>query len=606
MSWKSIKLLFGHLATDTRDAPRDKNKQQTAGDAQEEEEVENHDVAQDAQGEGVEEVENHDVSGYQAQRPTLSLSTIQGYKSALKAYYSDQDLAFSARGLKDSQGGLTLNERLNTVIEGYARVVTEKKAAGIMRMKEGRNSLTVQGYMDICKQVINLAKEGGPSATSVYLRASWSLGTTQDRYITGGEGNDNFSRRILAGNNLKKESFDVLTPHFTKAALTKLHQTGYHRFIDGYDTFPDGFKRCIPVFLANILYHLDTLKRWFPARHCLWGAPLFVAFGSDTMQQLQDLKKEVILCHGHCEDCRMSCAGVPPDIENISQIRSLKESITGLQQTNKENNDSLKELLSELRLSLPQELCQAMLERIEVNSANPVTRQDIEALKLEFSKLLDEKLAGLVRRNTDVNGTGEGTASSDLVGDNDGQIIGEGVRGQVFTWDGRLHPVPREFEFPQKIDCKNMWQRWHLGQINITKEGTTQNIGPLKVLDTKDLIKRNMRKNLSKARLVMGEVEKIARALQLLKDGESVNHSNYSLIFDAAYKEVIRQRYGETAWQRKNKRYNELAYTTLYKKLCRKGTGRRVRACRRDLSGLQRSPDEHGESDSRRDMDTSP
>eukprot|EP00960_Hanusia_phi_P004028 118256-Hanusia_phi.AAC.1 len=64
---------------------------------------------------------------------------------------------------------------------------------------------------------------GGPCATSVYLRAAWSLGTTQDRYITGGEGNDNFCGRILAGNNLKKEFLDLLTPHSEspKAALQR-------------------------------------------------------------------------------------------------------------------------------------------------------------------------------------------------------------------------------------------------------------------------------------------------------------------------------------------------------------------------------------------------
>eukprot|EP00960_Hanusia_phi_P061990 765009-Hanusia_phi.AAC.1 len=714
LSWKSIKLLFGHLATDARDARRGKKKQS---------------VAQGDQAEGGEEVEDPDVSGYHAQKPTLSLSTLQGYKSALKAYYSDHNVAFRARGLKDSKGGRTLNERLNTLIEGYARVVTEKRTAGIMRMKEGRNSLTVQGYMDICKAVINLGKEnkkqeqgntclfgfaattlmwnccssseildcihlqhmdwsndclkltvlkskkdqagtgtdfssprirhifpaplqpstcpilamalytftqhryqettklfpgtgqkqrfcqllqriitgkgmneadweaissnsfrtgsmtyllgmpGGPSANSVHLRAAWSPSTTQDRCITGEEGNDQFCGRILAGNNLKKESFDLLTPHFTKAALTKLHAAGLHRFIDGYATFPDSFKRCIPVFLANILYHLDTIKSWFPARHCIWGAPLFAAFGSDTMQQLEDFRKEVILCHGYCEDCGMNCTGVCTEIENISQIRSLKESIARLQQTHEQNINSLKESLNELRYSLPQEICKALMERIGVNEANPVVRQDIEALKLDFAKMVDERLAGLGRSSADVNDTG-GQASSSAFVDGNEQATGEGVRDQVFMWDGKLHPVPRDFEFPQKIDCKNMWQRWHVGQVNITQEGAAvQQIGPLKILDSKDLIKSNMRKNLCKARLVMAEVEKIARATGLLKDGECVNHSNYSLIFDAAYKELIRQRYGEAAWQRKNKRYNELSYTTLYKKLCRKETGRRVRAC---------------------------
>eukprot|EP00960_Hanusia_phi_P072503 767803-Hanusia_phi.AAC.5 len=181
-----------------------------------------------------------------------------------------------------------------------------------------------------------LGMPGGPCAISVYLRAAWSLGTTQDRCITGGEGNDNFCGRILAGNNLKKESFDLFTPHFTKAALTKLQQTGFHCFIDGYESFPDSFKRCIP-----------------------WGAPIFAALGPDTIQQLEELSKE---------------------------MQSLKESIAGFQQTYEQNNTA--------------------------NGANPVPRQDIDALKLELCKFLDEKLAGGVTRSGDVNDRGEEPASS--------------------------------------------------------------------------------------------------------------------------------------------------------------------------------------------------
>eukprot|EP00960_Hanusia_phi_P072504 767803-Hanusia_phi.AAC.6 len=67
---------------------------------------------------------------------------------------------------------------------------------------------------------------------------------------------------------------------------------------------------------------------------------------------------------------------------------------------------------------------------------------------------------------------------------------------------------------------KNKWQRWHFGQINITQESESQQIGPLKFLDSKDIIKSNMRKNLCKARLVMAEVEKLQERFNQLKLGK--------------------------------------------------------------------------------------
>ena len=124
---------------------------------------------------------------------------------------------------------------------------------------------------------------GGPVSTSIFQRASWSLGNTKGRYIgTVEPGNDQYCGRILAGNNTKSENFDVLPPHFTREGLARINDIGMHKFIDGYDTFPDSYKRCLPMFLAQIVYHLDRLKDMFPSHHFLWGSPVFAVKGSRT------------------------------------------------------------------------------------------------------------------------------------------------------------------------------------------------------------------------------------------------------------------------------------------------------------------------------------
>eukprot|EP00960_Hanusia_phi_P059478 764173-Hanusia_phi.AAC.4 len=91
MSWKS----FGHLSTDTRDARRGKKKQL---------------AAKMLKVEGTEEVEDPDVSGYQAQKPTLSLSTLQGYKSALKAYWRDMPVLQHSPDEHNGSDSVTISE----------------------------------------------------------------------------------------------------------------------------------------------------------------------------------------------------------------------------------------------------------------------------------------------------------------------------------------------------------------------------------------------------------------------------------------------------------------------------------------------------------------
>ena len=55
---------------------------------------------------------------------------------------------------------------------------------------------------------------GGPTTTSIYLRAGWSLGPVQNRYIFQGPGGDQFVGRAAAGLNVNKAEFAQLPPHF--------------------------------------------------------------------------------------------------------------------------------------------------------------------------------------------------------------------------------------------------------------------------------------------------------------------------------------------------------------------------------------------------------
>lgn len=64
---------------------------------------------------------------------------------------------------------------------------------------------------------------GGPSVITIFLRAEWSLGQVQDRYLMFADGGDQLYGRIAAGLNFGNgPEFSVLPPRFknNKTILT--------------------------------------------------------------------------------------------------------------------------------------------------------------------------------------------------------------------------------------------------------------------------------------------------------------------------------------------------------------------------------------------------
>ncbi len=55
---------------------------------------------------------------------------------------------------------------------------------------------------------------GGPSPIAIYLRAGWSLGSVQKRYIMEGQGGDQMCGRAATGLSMISREFATLPPHF--------------------------------------------------------------------------------------------------------------------------------------------------------------------------------------------------------------------------------------------------------------------------------------------------------------------------------------------------------------------------------------------------------
>ena len=74
----------------------------------------------------------------------------------------------------------------------------------------------------------------GVAAHQVYLRAGWSLGNTQNRYIVAGAGGDEMVGRAVTGLPITSKQFSILPPHFTEADKMEIDRNvQWDQIIDG-------------------------------------------------------------------------------------------------------------------------------------------------------------------------------------------------------------------------------------------------------------------------------------------------------------------------------------------------------------------------------------
>ena len=134
-----VKELFGWISKNT-DLPK---KRQKVGKERARPEEEN---------EGDEDETTPFMSGddfFAESKVTVSVSCMQGYKSALKAFYEDSLVNFDAE----------LDAWLDSFIQGYKKTIAEKKASGVMEIKEGKSPIAFSGHCFLSKVLMTLKPE---------------------------------------------------------------------------------------------------------------------------------------------------------------------------------------------------------------------------------------------------------------------------------------------------------------------------------------------------------------------------------------------------------------------------------------------------------------
>ncbi|KAH9132716.1 hypothetical protein AeRB84_020987 [Aphanomyces euteiches] len=152
----------------------------------------------------------------------------------------------------------------------------------------------------------------GPQAVSVWLRAGWSLGSVQGRYIFAGAGGDQQVGRAAAGLDMNGIEFAALPPHFTRQALTIAE---WEAILPGYRTFyPRGFCSVLPFLLASIVYHAEFLKISLHPSH-----PFFLSLLWSS-GHLAKLKSQVVTGSMRNATSCMIASGIPPHVALSERI----------------------------------------------------------------------------------------------------------------------------------------------------------------------------------------------------------------------------------------------------------------------------------------------
>ena len=270
---------------------------------------------------------------------------------------------------------------------------------------------------------------GGPTAIAIYLRAGWSLGPVQSRYILEGEGGDQMCGRAATGLPITDVTFANLPAHILTLE-SGLTTAVWDDILPGYTTYyPLNFREVVPYLLASLVYHRSYLLA-IQDKHP--QHPLFLqrVWTSGILERLQD--KVGAGCNRNPVST-MTATGVPPHLVLANQIVDMQKGMDVIRG----------EVISKLD-GLPEALKQSMLQNFNINGTVPITHlQVVEMMEklqssiqttIQAALIQNQSIATSAQVPTDMSSTGSETEIPSY---------------RTWTWGSKIHPIPEGFRFPK-------------------------------------------------------------------------------------------------------------------------------------------------------------
>lgn len=382
---------------------------------------------------------------------------------------------------------------------------------------------------------------GGPSAINIWLRAGWTLGPVQSRYIFEGAGGDQFVGRAATGISTSDMAFASLPPHFDETECEILSIAEWDDMLPGFLTFyPRSFRVALPYLLASIVYHEEWLSKFLPPSHPFFFTRLW------TSNIISRLKPKVLTGFLQNEKSRLKATGIPPYVMLASRV-------TGVENRLDSNHNEVMTKLDIIAKQLPRDVTADVLEHCAVNGAVPLTARDVngmlENLRRDIEGLTDAISNGINREASDPLAS----STSIVTGSNE-----ESNSYLMFCWGGRYRKVPEDFEFP-KGSVKMLWDLWWGGM-------PLSRIRPFRHLEGIDLKTKKERNRLSKFARIMSMLLHTASVGNVyIDDIVEMRPSRRDELFSVLFVAVCKEALGvEDVEELDKRRINSMAYTTLY------------------------------------------
>ena len=391
---------------------------------------------------------------------------------------------------------------------------------------------------------------------AAFLRACWSLGPVQSRYIFEGEGSDQFLGRVASGLPLDSIEFCVLPPRFKPAFLVTLNDV-WRSYIPHLDVFSRGMKNTLPFLFASLAYHSDWLRENLNPRHPLFRTS---AWSSGFIAAA---KQHVIVGNHRCDISNIRASGIPPFMVLARQIYDLSTKMIDTCQKIDSSSTAIMTKFSEAISNLPRSVGDYVLSNCEVSGAVPVSADHVKRMFAEMhASLLSEIRTGLAAASANGGASGQQSQTPDATASNNAMTTIEldGRLWTVFIWGSKFRPVPSGFRL-ERMNVKAFWDLWFFGDVD-------KRIRPYKYIHKDDLIFAGDKTKLSKGRMVITTIFKSAVRLNAVNPDRNVSvlplaEANH--VFSVGFNDIISHLDETQQTALGTRRYGELAYTYVYK-----------------------------------------
>jgi hypothetical protein len=156
----------------------------------------------------------------------------------------------------------------------------------------------------------------GPSAAAICIRAGWTMGSVQDRYIRYEGAGDMFVGRTVAGLPVSDVQFAILPPFFNE-----IDDVVEEMLKDCFPQIEGNMRRVCLFAVASVIYHSEVLCEKLPTSHPLFSTSLFT-----NKDRLEQLRSNVQSRLPTISDS-MQSTGIPPHVNALVMYERLNRNL---------------------------------------------------------------------------------------------------------------------------------------------------------------------------------------------------------------------------------------------------------------------------------------